>query len=168
MTRFRREAVCVKDVCWCVAARGQRGQGHAGEALREAYLRRSGDAEAREVLHVVRRAPFDTAGSSIRRAAVEVGLLRVPPMAVPLATVHAGAPTPRAPDAPLREACCNRRCSPEGEIGVVDRSKRSPPLPRGQGVRFPRLAKFAKSYPPVPTLVYRVSFHAAVACAPRA
>ena len=61
MTRFRREAVCVEDVCWCVAARGQRGQGHAGEALREAYLRRSGDAEAREVLHVVRRAPFDTA-----------------------------------------------------------------------------------------------------------
>ena len=136
MTRFRREAVCVEDVCWCVAARGQRGQGHAGEALREAYLRRSGDAEAREVLHVVRPAPFDTAGSSIRRAAVEVGLLRVPPMAVPLATIHAGAPTPRAPDAPLPMACCNRPSSPKVEIRVHCRSITSPPLPRGQRCSF--------------------------------
>ena len=120
----------------CVLVCGRRGQGHAGEALREAYLRRSGDAEAREVLHVMLRAPFDTAGSSIGRAAVEVGLLRVPPIAVPLATVHAGAPPPRAPDAPLPMACCNRRCSPKVEIRVVDRSITSPPLPRGQRCSF--------------------------------
>ena len=143
----------MENVRWCAAARGRRGgqgEGHAGEALHEAYtLRRSGAADDREVPHAVRRAPFDTAGSGIRRAAVEVGLLRAPPKAVPLATVHAAALPGRAPDAHADMACRKSRSRPDGEICVVDRSKTSPSLAAVPEVLVCRLIHAKIPYPSV-------------------
>ena len=84
------------------------------------------------MLHDVPRARSDWAGSARGRAAVEGELVRAPPMAVPVATVHAAAPQPRAPDAHDPKARCYRRGGRGVEIRVARTSKTFPPLAKGQ------------------------------------
>ena len=72
---------------------------HAQDTLCDGCQHHCIDADVRDVPHAVLGACSVLAGSSIRRAAVEVGLLRAPPKAVPLATIHAEALPRRAPAA---------------------------------------------------------------------
>ena len=127
MTRFRREAVCVKDVCWCVAARGQRGQGHAGEALREAYLRRSGDAKPARCYTSCGELPLIPPGAVSAAPPWKLGscecrqwLCRWPP------------------SMPGRHRLCSRCPAPDGVL--------PPPMqPRRRNVRYRQVEKLSTS-----------------------